>query len=55
MENNKNIFEQRRSVNFFDKEKTIDNDLLKKIINTAILAPSAYNLQPWRLIAVETD
>ena len=54
MENN-NIFQKRRSVNFFDKEKKLDYDLLKQIINTAVLAPSALNLQPWRLIVVKSE
>ena len=53
--NTQNIFTERRSVNFFDKTKKLDKELLEKIINTATLAPSAYNLQPWRLIAVTSD
>jgi putative NAD(P)H nitroreductase len=51
----KTLFNERRSVNFFDKNKSIDDTLLKEIINTAVLAPSAFNLQPWRIIAVKTD
>jgi nitroreductase len=50
-----NIFTERRSVKYFDKDKKLDKELLEKIINTATLAPSAYNLQPWRLIACESD
>ena len=49
-----NIFTQRRSVKFFDKNKKLEKGLLKKIIDTAVLAPSSFNLQPWRLIAVES-
>jgi len=49
-----NIFEKRRSIKFFDKNKSLSEELLKKIIDTAVLAPSSFNLQPWRLIAVET-
>lgn len=49
------IFENRRSVNFFDKTKDISNDLLKKIIERATLAPSAFNLQPWEIIAVRSE
>ncbi len=45
----------RRSVNFFDKEKDISSDLLREIINTAVKAPSAFNLQPWDIIAVCSD
>ncbi|MFW5787261.1 MAG: nitroreductase family protein [Halanaerobiales bacterium] len=51
----KDIFEKRRSVNFFDDQKEIPDDLLKKIINLAVLAPSSFNTQPWRLIAVKSE
>lgn len=47
------IFE-RRSVNFFDQSRTINEDLLKEIIDVAVTAPSAFNLQPWEVIAVKT-
>jgi putative NAD(P)H nitroreductase len=50
----KNLFEQRRSVNFFDPNKGLEDVKLKEIINLAVLAPSAFNLQPWRIIAVKT-
>ncbi len=49
-----NIFTQRRSIKFFDKDKKLSEDMLKQIIDTAVLAPSSFNLQPWRLIAVKT-
>lgn len=48
------LFEKRRSVNFFDSSKKIDDATLKEIINTAVLAPSAFNLQPWEIIAVKS-
>lgn len=48
------LYTQRRSVGSFDSNKKIDDTLLKKIINTAVLAPSAFNLQPWRLVVVKT-
>ena len=51
----KTLFTERRSVNYFDKNKSVSGDLLKEIINIAVLAPSAFNLQPWRIIAVKTD
>lgn len=54
MESN-NIFLERRSINFFDKNKKIEDSLLKEIINLAVNAPSAFNLQPWRIIAVKSD
>ncbi|HBF39059.1 MAG TPA: nitroreductase [Firmicutes bacterium] len=51
----KEVFEARRSVNFFDKQKGLDEQVLQNIINLATLAPSAFNLQPWQIIAVKTD
>ena len=51
----KTLYNERRSVNHFDKNKKIDEKLLKEIVNMAVLAPSAFNLQPWRIIVVKTD
>ena len=48
----KQIYESRRSVNFFDPKREVSKELLKEIIDLAVLAPSAFNLQPWRIIAV---
>ncbi|WP_028972485.1 nitroreductase family protein [Spirochaeta cellobiosiphila] len=45
----------RRSVNFFDGKKEISNDKLKEIIDLANTAPSAFNLQPWKIIAVKSE
>lgn len=50
-----NIFKDRRSVNYFDKTKELSEEALKEIINTAVLAPSAFNLQPWEIIAVKSE
>lgn len=44
----------RRSVNFFDTGKDIDENQLKDIIDLAVSAPSAFNLQPWDIIAVRS-
>lgn len=52
--NSKHIFEERRAINFFDSNKNLDDNLLKDIINLAVLAPSAFNLQPWEIIAVKS-
>ena len=51
----KKLFNDRRSVNYFDKTKKFDRDTLKEIINMAVLAPSGYNLQPWRIIVAESE
>ncbi len=50
----KTLFNERRSVNYFDKDRDIDEKLLKEIVNMAVLAPSGFNLQPWRIIAVKS-
>lgn len=50
----KTLFLERRSVNFFDANKDLKVDTLKQIIDLAVLAPSAFNLQPWRIIAVKS-
>ncbi|MGE5308404.1 MAG: nitroreductase family protein [Deltaproteobacteria bacterium] len=52
----KQVYEERRSVNFFDTTKTIDRSLLRQIYELARLAPSSWNLQPWKIIVVsETE
>lgn len=55
MKDLKEIFEERRSVKFFDKDKKVDDEMLSEIINLATLAPSSFNLQPWEIIAVKTE
>ncbi len=51
----KTNYNQRRSVNYFDKTKSIEESLIKEIVNIAVLAPSAFNLQPWRIIVVKSE
>lgn len=48
----KNIYADRRAVNNFNAAKPMAEGLLKDIIDLAVMAPSAFNLQPWRIIAV---
>lgn len=48
------IFEDRRAVNFFDPKQELAPSTLQAIVNLAVLAPSAFNLQPWRIIAVKS-
>ena len=48
------IMTERRAVNFFDPTKPVNDDELKKIIETAALAPSGFNFQPWQLIVVKS-
>lgn len=45
----------RRAVHFFDPARPLGDETLTKIINLASTAPSAFNLQPWAIIAVKSD
>lgn len=44
----------RRSINFFDPSRTIPDETLRAVLETANLAPSSMNLQPWRVVIVNT-
>jgi len=44
---------ERRSINFFDPERSIPDNTLKELLEIANLAPSSFNLQPWKVIAVK--
>ncbi|WP_319372226.1 nitroreductase family protein [uncultured Ilyobacter sp.] len=48
------LLKERRSATFFDKNKDLTNDLIKEIIDLSVLAPSAFNTQPWELIIVKS-
>ena len=50
----KNIFKNRRAINFFNRDKKIDKEILVEILNLANLSPSSMNLQPWEVIVVES-
>ncbi|MBU1566286.1 MAG: nitroreductase family protein [Proteobacteria bacterium] len=50
--NFKDISEKRRSINFFDPDHDISEELLGQMIETAAKAPSSFNLQPWNLIVL---
>lgn len=45
----------RRSVNYFNKDKELDLRIVKQVITESFQAPSAYNLQPWRIILVKSE
>ncbi len=49
------LFEERRSVNNFDIDRGLTLKQLEEIIELAGNAPSAFNLEPWRIIAVGSD
>ncbi|MEW6201137.1 MAG: nitroreductase family protein [bacterium] len=48
----KDVFEQRQSVNFFDSAKDVDEAIIREIYDLAKLAPSSFNLQPWKIVLV---
>ena len=48
----KDVIQQRRAVNFFDPTQDVTDEQLKQIIETAALAPSSSNLQPWYVIVL---
>lgn len=51
----KKLFSERRSVNNFDKTKSLSLEQVKEIVDLAVMAPSAFNLQPWRMVLVQKE
>ncbi|WP_042167894.1 nitroreductase family protein [Paenibacillus gorillae] len=49
-----NIVKDRRSVRHYDKNVKISREELSEIITEASLAPSSANMQPWRVVVVDT-
>lgn len=45
------VVSKRRSVRFFE-ERAVENSVLKKVLTTTILAPSAHNAQPARFFVI---
>ena len=48
------LMKKRRSVNFFDPEKPVEQAVLERIIEEASRTPSGFNLQPWNLLVVRS-
>jgi nitroreductase len=46
------LFRKRQSVRAYDSQKSVDNEIVKRCIEAARLAPSACNAQPWKFIVV---
>ena len=46
---------RRRATRHFDPNRPLPDDVLKQILHLATLAPSGYNLQPWRFLVVRTQ
>lgn len=43
---------ERRAINFFEPGKTLPDDKLNELLGLANLAPSSFDLQPWKVVAV---
>lgn len=50
--NFKEITRKRRSINFFDPQKDVPQDLLAQMVEQASHTPSSFNLQPWNLMVL---
>ncbi len=50
-----NIIESRSSINHFLPDRPLDDETIHALIGLATRAPSAYNLQNWRFIAVRSE
>ena len=46
------LYLHRQSCRAFDKSREVPRELLEKVCNLALLAPSACNSQPWLLYCV---
>lgn len=43
---------ERRSINFFEKDRPISDEQINELLGVANLAPSSFNLQPWKVVVV---
>ena len=46
------ITKNRRSINFFDPDKEVTPEVIKKMVELASNSPSSFNLQPWNLVVL---
>jgi nitroreductase len=46
------LLKERISTNLFDKTRTLSKDEIKELVSYATEAPSSYNIQHWRFVAV---
>ncbi|MGQ9374284.1 nitroreductase family protein [Acinetobacter tandoii] len=51
----KNIINTRISVNSFQPNRPLGDDVITSLVDLATKSPSAYNLQNWRFIAVRSE
>lgn len=48
------IIDERRTTNLFDATRTLQDDQIRDLVTLATTAPTSFNLQNWRFIAVRT-
>lgn len=48
------IIESRVSINYFDPDRPVSNEIIDSLVVQATRAPSAYNFQNWRFIVVRS-
>lgn len=48
----KDIVAKRRAVNYFDPEKDVTEEELRRMVELAARSPSSFNLQPWNLMVL---
>lgn len=48
------VIEERRSVREFDAGRDVPPDMVQRILEAAIRAPSAGNCQPWRFVVIRS-
>ncbi|HMM03056.1 MAG: nitroreductase family protein [Dysgonomonas sp.] len=48
-----NLVKQRQSTRAYDTTRTVDREIIARILEAARLAPSACNAQPWHFIVVD--
>lgn len=49
-----NLIAQRRSVGRYQANRTVSDDCLRELTRLATLAPSAFNLQNWKILVVRS-
>ena len=48
------MIRRRTSVERFDTTRTLDDDVVRQLVAEATLAPSSFNIQHWRFVAVRS-
>ena len=50
-----NVIKSRRFSKKFDKSRSIDPELIEKLLRLSQTAPSSFNLQPFKIIVVQQE